>query len=55
MESGKNVRSCYDDILDDAYYDCGYTDNFQFSMDMAHIRTIAKFGWDRYVNEKMYI
>lgn len=46
-----NVLSSYDRVLDDVYYDLEYYDNFLFSSDMSHIRTIAKYGWKKYFFE----
>ena len=50
-ETIKSIRSSYDDIVDDVYYDLEYNNNFQFSSDMSHIRTIAHHGWKKYLDE----
>ena len=53
-ETVRNISSSYDKNLDQVYLDCEYSEDFLFSMDMSHIRTIEMFGWDDYINKKMY-
>lgn len=47
----RGVSSSYDSILDKTFDDCGYTSDYNFSMDMAHMRTIGKYGWKKYFEE----
>jgi len=46
-----NIRSSYDNTLDNVFVDLGYNDDFQFSVDMSHIRSIVRYGWSKYLEE----